>query len=238
VTRPFDLISFDFDGVLLHNNYLDLFIAACRDLGLRWPEGKEADMLRFVHDYYGGSLSWTDMQEHGMEGRRAAAGRRFLEALAVEGEWEHHIPTLIEQMQAAEIVQFYETGVHDLLVNLRDQGYRLAMLTNRDDEIHDVGAEWELIEPFELIVSTSTLGKYKPDPDNYLHINDYFDVPPHRSLHIGDNPYADVRGAHAAGWSALLIDPDDLFPDWEVPRVHSLHEIPEWLESLNGRNNE
>lgn len=236
MTRPFDLITFDFDGVLLHNNYLDLFLAACRDLGLGWPEGKETDMLRYVHDYYGGSVSWADGEIDDLVGRRTAASRRFLGVLAVEGEWEQHIPALMEQMQSADVVHYYETGVHDLLTRLREQqGYRLAMLTNRDDEIHDFGAEWELVEPFELIVTTSTLGKYKPEPDNYLHINDYFDIPPHRSLHVGDNPFADVRGAHAAGWSALLIDPDDLFPDWDVARLHSLHEIPEWLESLNGR---
>jgi HAD superfamily hydrolase (TIGR01549 family) len=233
--RPFDLITFDFDGVLLHSNFFDLYLAQCRAMGMQWAQENEAKLARFIHDYYAGSLYLSDMEAHGREKYFPVANRRFLKALGVEGEWDEQIPALTEQVRAAEVVYYYESRIHDLLEGLREEGYRLAMLTNRDDRIHEFGAEWGMIEPFELIITTSTTGKHKPEPAGFLYANDYFNVPPSRSLHIGDNPYADVRGAEAAGWSALLVDPDDLFPDWEVARVRSLSELPDWLASQNGR---
>lgn len=229
MARAFDLITFDFDGVLLHNNFNDLFLDCCRELGLTWAKEREAEVARFIHDYYGGGEAKNDYETHGREGFWPVANRRFLAALASEGDLDGVAQHLTAQLRDAEVLYFHETGVHELLERLRQEGYRLAMLTNRDDKIHEFGAEWDLIAPFEFIGTRDTVGKAKPEPDLFHHISQHFDVPATRSLHVGDNPYADVRGAQAAGWQCLLLDPDNLFPDWDVPRLPTLHDLPAWL---------
>lgn len=229
--RAFDLITFDFDGVLLHNNYSEHFLEKCRTLNLRWPVERERELTRFKHHYFGSGLSRSDREEHGNAHFWYVANRRFLEALAAEGEVEEAIVSLSESRTEREFIYFYETGVHELMEALREQAYRIAMLTNRNDQVHEFAAEWGVIELFEFIATRDTVGKPKPAPDVYHHLNEMFGIPPSRSLHIGDNPFADVLGAHAAGWQALLIDPDNLFPDWDVPRIPTIHELMGWLAS-------
>ncbi|MDQ4076539.1 MAG: HAD family hydrolase [Chloroflexota bacterium] len=231
MARPFDLITFDFDGVLLHNNYQDLFLEQCRALGLSWPDDRERHLARFVHDYYGSGQSRADWEAHGEEGFWTVANQRFLDVLRAEGDLEAALAALRERMQELEIIYLYEHGIHELLDSLREEGYRLAMLTNRDENILEFGVEWGMIEPFEFIGTRETVGKPKPEPDVYHHIADRFGVSADRALHVGDNPYADILGAHAAGWDAILIDPDDLFLDWDVPRIPTIHDLPEWLAS-------
>lgn len=231
MARPFDLITFDFDGVLLHNNYNDLFLDHSRTLGLAWEPQQERVLARFIHDYFGSGRSRTDFEAHGAEGFWAVAYAHFLETLGAQGDVAVAATALAEAMQAAEGVYYHEFGLHEMLEGLREQGYHLAMLTNRDDQIHEFGNEWELIAPFEFIGTRDTVGKPKPEPHLYHHIAEHFNVPAARALHIGDNPYADVVGAQAAGWHVVLIDPDDLFPDWDVPRLPSLRDLPEWLDS-------
>ncbi|MGH2544782.1 MAG: HAD family hydrolase, partial [Ardenticatenaceae bacterium] len=65
--------------------------------------------------------------------------------------------------------------------------------------------------------------------DLFHHVAEHFGVAAGRALHVGDNPYADVLGARAAGWQCVLIDPDDLFPDWDVPRLRTLRDLPNAL---------
>lgn len=229
MSRPFDLISFDFDGVLLHNNFNELILDACRALGLRWDAANEPRMIRFIHDYYGSGQADRERAEHGEERFWQIANRRFAEALGAEGLTDAMVPRMIERIRGAEPLFFHETGLHELLHRLRREGYRLAMITNRDDRIHHFGAEWRLTPHFEMIATRQTVGKPKPSPEVFYHVAVHFGVAGSRALHIGDNPYADVVGAQAAGWQALLLDPDGLFPDWEVPRLQSLHDLPTWL---------
>ncbi len=231
MNRQFDLITFDFDGVLLHNDYNERFLEACRTLGLTWAEDAPRELARFVHDYFGSGSARTDLATHGREQFYHVANRLFLEKLAAEGELELAIPTLTRQLLEEEVGYHYEAGVHDLLAGLREEGYRLAMLTNRTDAILEFAVEWGLLDSFEFIGTADTLGKPKPAPDLFHHIAAHFDVPARRALHVGDNPFADVMGARAAGWQSILLDPDDLFPDWEVPRIPTLHDLPSWLNS-------
>lgn len=231
--RPFDLITFDFDGVLLHNDYNDRYLEACRALGMTWPAQREAVLARFVHDYFGSGEATRVREAHG-ERFWEMTHRRFLEVLGVEGKGEELAPALAQAMREAEFIHFYETGVHEMLAQLQEAGYRIAMLTNRDEQVRSFAAEWDLIEPFEFIGTRETVGKPKPEPDLFHHIADWFKVVPERALHVGDNPYADVLGAQAAGWECVLIDPDDLFPDWEVPRLRTIRALPDWLAEQNG----
>ncbi len=139
MARAFDLITFDFDGVLLHNNYNELFLDHCRTLGLGWAPEQERVLARFIHDYFGSGRSRADMEAHGQEGFWAVAYLHFLETLGAEGDVAAAAASLAEAMQAAEGVYYHEYGLHEMLDGLREAGYHLAMLTNRDDRIHEFG---------------------------------------------------------------------------------------------------
>ena len=68
------------------------------------------------------------------------------------------------------------------------------------------------------------IGYAKPDPRAFREVARRLDVEANHILHVGDALETDVRGAHAAGWQALLIDrstPQD-GPTW----IRSLQSLP------------
>jgi putative hydrolase of the HAD superfamily len=53
---------------------------------------------------------------------------------------------------------------------------------------------------------------------------------PAHALYVGDNYYADVLGARAAGLEPVLIDPDEIFPEADCAVIHCISEILPLLE--------
>ena len=56
---------------------------------------------------------------------------------------------------------------------------------------------------------------------------------PESAAYIGDNYYADVVGARAAGLHPVLIDPLGIFPDAGCDTIRSLSELERVLAQLS-----
>ena len=128
----------------------------------------------------------------------------------------------------------FDDGVEVLLNRLR-QRYRLGLITN--------GPSWtqrakidrlELHRWFDCMIVSGEFGVDKPDPHIFRHLLGQFDVDAHAAVMIGDNPDADIRGAHAVGMQAIWIKhqhlsyPTDLAPAWRS--VAHVTEIATILE--------
>ena len=88
---------------------------------------------------------------------------------------------------------------------------------------------------FELVSLSNELAMAKPCPEIFRHTLDGLGIDPHRTLHVGDNPAADVAGAAGVGmktaWltcpnrSGLTVQPDFFADDIsEIPAI-----VDEWL---------
>ena len=108
---------------------------------------------------------------------------------------------------------------------LRRAGYRLALVSNRDQALDQAVADLALEDHFELALAAGEVGWWKPDPRILLYAAERIGVDPSKAMYVGDNPYADVEGAHRAGLQPVLIDPDGLFPEIGCPSVHRLGEL-------------
>jgi FMN phosphatase YigB (HAD superfamily) len=97
--------------------------------------------------------------------------------------------------------------------------------------------EWDLADHFEMIVDRDTAGAPKPSAAPFHYVNQKLGIPPTRALHIGDSPFADIMGAINAEWQPLLLDPDNLFPDWDVARIQSLADLFDWLNRFEQEEN-
>jgi FMN phosphatase YigB (HAD superfamily) len=53
---------------------------------------------------------------------------------------------------------------------------------------------------------------------------------PAQTLYVGDNYYADVIGARAAGLTPVLIDPNAIFPEADCAVIHIVSEVLPLLE--------
>lgn len=232
MARPFDLISFDFDGVILHNTFNDYYLSVLREMNVTWDPANELTLFRFFHDYWASDLSNQESARYSRDEFWKVANRRFLEKLGVPTATDELLLRLVQAFgQSAEFVDYYkETILEKVLADLQSADYRVVMITNRGSSVNALLEEWELEDYFEMVVDRDTAGAPKPYKAPFLHVNHALDIAPHRSLHIGDSPYSDVQGALNAGWVPLLIDQDDLFPEWDVARIRTLADLPAFLE--------
>ncbi|MFZ9859049.1 MAG: HAD family hydrolase [Roseiflexaceae bacterium] len=128
----------------------------------------------------------------------------------------------------------FDDGVASLLDTLKLR-YRLALITN--------GPSWtqrakidqlDLQRWFTYMVVSGEFGVEKPDPAIFGHVLSLLNVDAMDAVMIGDNPDADIRGAHAIGMRAIWIEhahlpyPDDLLPAWR--RVTHVTQIAHILE--------
>jgi putative hydrolase of the HAD superfamily len=92
------------------------------------------------------------------------------------------------------------------LERLRQQGYRMAVISNWDLSLHRILDSLEISPFFERIIVSLEEGVEKPDPELFRVALDRLGVSPGDVVHVGDRQADDVEGAHAAGIRALLLD--------------------------------
>ena len=115
---------------------------------------------------------------------------------------------------------------YELLWNLREAGFTLGLVSNRDEPLTGVAIELGIIEHFNFTLAAGQVDSWKPDAAIFRHaLRLGGDAAPGEAVYIGDNYYADVVGARGAGLQAVLLDPEGIFPDAECPVIHSLKEL-------------
>jgi putative hydrolase of the HAD superfamily len=129
----------------------------------------------------------------------------------------------------------FDTGVDVLLDSLKAR-YRLALITNGPSWTQRAKIEQlQLHRWFEYMVVSGEFGFEKPDPRIFDHVLTHLGVQATEAAMIGDNPDADIRGAHAVGMRAIWIAhehlpyPDDLAPAWyrvtHVTQITGIFEV-------------
>lgn len=199
VTRAFDAVLFDFSGVMTTSAF-DAFETMGPTYGLSKDEMMEFLLGPYDHD--------TDHSWHRVErgetpimdwvtdvaNRASAAGFEF------------------DFTAMSEL--FDGLVVHDQMVDqcrtLRDEGYRVALLTNNVAEGRDKwSAMLPLDELFHTVVDSSAVGMRKPDPAIYhLTLDRLGGVEPERAVFLDDH-LGNVVGAQQAGLVGIhVVDPD------------------------------
>lgn len=155
-------------------------------------------------------------------------------ALLQELKW-HSLPELDELTQfwfqqfglSAVAMQ----GANQLLNELKQQGYKLAVVSNgghatRLTILQGLGFS----HFFDEIVSSELVGISKPNPEIFLYTSQKLDIAPEHCLFIGDHPVNDIQGAICAGMNALWLQGfHDLEVSQEIARIQSLAEIKQFL---------
>lgn len=96
-------------------------------------------------------------------------------------------------------------GVMEGINALHRAGFQLACITNKTEVFTlPLLRATNLLDYFEIVVSGDTLPKRKPDPMPLLHISQFFGVPPHEMLLLGDS-LNDTTAARAAGCHVFCV---------------------------------
>jgi len=141
----------------------------------------------------------------------------------------------VYEANAANLSRPYP-GVRDTLVELRHQGYRMAVCTNKAERATEaVLRGLDLFDLFDGLAGGDRFAVRKPDPGHLLGLIAELGGRPERAAMIGDNEN-DAAAAHAAGLPLILmrygyarVDPATLHAAALLDRFS---DVPEALQRL------
>jgi len=228
-------VFFDLDGTLRHSVPLasDVFTDKARALGLDVSDEQALATGRWEHSYWANSdMLREDSQQFNSEKEFwGNYTKRRLESLGANPDQiEELLPTIRSYMRDEyRHDDWVPPELHDILPSLREAGFKLGVLSNRSKPFMKEMKKLKLAKYFEYIKAAGEIGTWKPNPVIFESLIEHFNVLPEESIYVGDNYYADVVGARAAGLEPVLYDPRGLFPDADCTRITSFNQLIEIL---------
>lgn len=231
-------ILFDFDGTLRHHLPTggEVFSDYVISLGLSVTDEDRRRAAVWEHYYFANSPEIkSDLKKYnGEEGSFwYHFGHRRLAALGCP-------PDLIPELgpKASDYMrEHYKPSVwvpeetHTVIPRLRQSGFTLGVVSNRDDPYLDEIEEIGMKDYFHFSLAGGEVNSWKPDPGIFEHAIRMAGSTPESTLYIGDNYFADVVGAQRAGLQPVLYDPKGLFHEPGCPVIASFDELVEMVIS-------
>ena len=185
MTRRFDLLVFDWDGTLADSTSIiaQALQNACRDMGCVVPDEMAA---RYVI-----GLGLVDALRHVAPALEAQHYPRLSARYR-----EHYLA------REAEIPLF--EGVRELLAELRENGYRLAVATGKSRVGLDRALAFHRLTDAFDATRCADEGLPKPHPDMLRHLMRATGMAPETTVMIGDTTH-DLQMAANAGVAAIAV---------------------------------
>lgn len=168
---------------------------------------------------------------------------RLLEEMTKQGVFR--TPPTLDEYSAFVLSEFRRVSVpfddtQSLLHTLREQGYKLGLITNGSGEtqrakLRNLGLE----NSFDQVVITGEFGAHKPSPEPFLAAARWLGAKPASLLYVGDNPLNDVEASRNAGYIPVWVRTTGTwaYPDIEQPelQIDHIRQLPALLEALQRR---
>jgi HAD superfamily hydrolase (TIGR01549 family) len=231
-TNGIKAIFFDLDGTLRHSvpSGADVFTDYVMTLGLPVNEEARLRAMRWEHLYWASSVDLRDdlLAHSGVtEKFWIEYSRRRLIALGASPEWALEIAP----KTSMHMGEFYKPesvvpeDVRRTLPQLKQAGYILGVISNRDKPFHDLLDDHGIGEFFDFSLAAGEVNVFKPDPGVFEHGLRRVNLSAKEAAYVGDNYYADVVGSRRAGLQPVLYDPLGIFPEPDCPTIRSFDEL-------------
>jgi HAD superfamily hydrolase (TIGR01549 family) len=232
--QPYDIkaVFFDLDGTLRHSvpSGGEVFTDYVITLGLKVNEEARLRALRWEHLYWANSVDLRDdLLAHSGETEKfwIEYSRRRLIALGASSEEasEYAVKASVHMGEFYRPESIVPDDVRRTLLQLKEAGYILAVISNRDKPFLDVLKEHGIAEFFDFSLAGGEINAFKPEPGIFEHALQRVSLSPREAIYVGDNYYADVVGARRAGLQPVLYDPIGIFPDPDCATIKSFDEL-------------
>jgi FMN phosphatase YigB (HAD superfamily) len=225
-------IFFDLDGTLRHSvpSGGEVFTDYVKTMGLQVNEEARLRALRWEHFYWASSVDLRDdLLAHSGETEKfwIEYSRRRLIALGAPEEWAVQFAPKVS-VHMGEVYKPESVVPEDVrrtLPQLKESGYVLGVISNRDKPFHDVLQDHGISEFFDFSLAAGEVNIFKPDPGVFEHGLQRVNLSAGEVMYVGDNYYADVVGARNAGLQPVLYDPLGIFPDPDCATIKSFDEL-------------
>jgi HAD superfamily hydrolase (TIGR01549 family) len=232
-------IFYDLDGTLRNSQPAgrDLFAEHAIHLGLEITPEDRLRSARWEHAYWASSADLrADIDRYEKENQafwRNYSLRQLRAMGCSESHASQYAPLLSDYMDSHYKPQdLLFDGVTETLSGLRENGYVLAVVSNRDKPFHEYLREKAILHYLHFALAAGEISSWKPDPEIFIQAARRADVSPCEAIYIGDNYYADIVGARQAGLIPVLFDPAGIFPEADCPVLKTHAQIFELLERI------
>lgn len=223
-------IYFDYDGTLRENEPrgAEVFQNLASNYGVAVADNRRFEGERWLHYYWAQSDELLgDLELFGDSDNDEFWKQHARRHLVVLGAPDEELDLLSEKLMM-KMQEDYKPqdkiadDVHPTLEFLAEAGYGLGLVSNRQGGLKEELERFELDQYFKPIVAAGEVGWWKPDPRILNHAIELSGIQSSEAAYVGDNYFADVLGAEAAGLQPVLIDPLDLYASKSMLRIKSL----------------
>ncbi|HSJ54776.1 MAG TPA: HAD-IIIA family hydrolase [Anaerolineae bacterium] len=224
---------FDFDGTLVFHepDSFDVVSAFCSDIGQ--PLDAEAQRLgrRMRHEYFVDPIIRSELDKLSRDEFWQHFNRYLLAALKIEGDLDRLARDVSSRFDDVELVYHCPEAGCETLTELRERGYGLGLITNRDnvERFYALLDSLGLRSYFDLTLASGEVAVRKPDPGIFYAALERMVVRAEECVYVGDNYWADVVGAKRAGIQPVLLDPHRLFPEAGCAVLDQIEDLLDWL---------
>jgi HAD superfamily hydrolase (TIGR01509 family) len=126
--------------------------------------------------------------------------------------------------------EYVPADVEPALQRLAGLGLSLVVVSNANGVLHRMFDRVGLTRYFDHICDSCIEGVEKPDPRFFQIALERSGASADSTMHVGDLYHVDVIGARRTGLRQVLIDPHDLYGEYDADRVRTLDELADRLQ--------
>ncbi|HEU4744928.1 MAG TPA: HAD-IA family hydrolase, partial [Anaerolineales bacterium] len=187
-------IFFDLDGTLRHSvpSGGEVFTDYVKAMGLQVNEESRLRALRWEHFYWASSVDLRDdLLAHSGETEKfwIEYSRRRLIALGASQEWAVEIAPKVS-IHMGEVYKpesIVPEDVRRTLPQLKEAGYILGVISNRDKPFHAVLDDHGIGEFFDFSLAAGEVNSFKPDPGVFEYGLQRVNLSASEVIYVGDN---------------------------------------------------
>jgi FMN phosphatase YigB (HAD superfamily) len=232
-------VFFDLDGTLRHSvpSGGEVFTDYVITHGFQVNREARLRALRWEHLYWANSVDLRDdLLAHSGETENfwIEYSRRRLIALGASPQLAVEFAPNVSRHMA----EFYKPesivpeDVRRTLPLLKEVGYVLGVISNRDQPYQELLYEHGIGEFLDFSMAAGEVNVWKPDPGIFEHALRRVNLSAREAMYVGDNYYADVVGSRRAGLLPVLYDPLGIFPEPDCTTIKSFDELNAVIKAI------
>ena len=232
-------IFFDLDGTLRHNvpSSDQIMNAYLIENGISIDPENHLKAMRWEYSYWANSPDLRDdIIAHSMDTDKfwtEYTKRRLLALnLSLEQSTEFAPKVSRHMGESYKPESIVPEDVRRVLPELKQAGYTMSVISNRDKPFQEVLDSHGLSQFFDFSLAGGDVDIYKPEPGIFEHALQRANLTAQETVYVGDNYFADVIGSRRAGLQPVLYDPGGIFADVDCTIIQSFDELQSVVKDM------